>query len=68
MVSTTQVCLLPTRQNIDESRYNNKGLEVIGGAKQGKAIIILSHHPILMRNDICPFGPEDVTAKQLSIG
>jgi acetaldehyde dehydrogenase len=44
-----------TRQNIDEFTWNTaKGLEVIGGAKRGKAIIILNpaDPPILMRNTI----------------
>lgn len=44
-----------TRQNIDEFTYTTaRGLEVIGGAKQGKAIIILNpaDPPILMRNTI----------------
>jgi len=44
-----------TRQNIDEFTYTTaRGLEVIGGAKQGKAIIILNpaDSPILMRNTI----------------
>jgi acetaldehyde dehydrogenase len=44
-----------TRQNIDEFTFTtSRGLEVIGGAKQGKAIIILNpaDPPILMRNTI----------------
>jgi acetaldehyde dehydrogenase len=44
-----------TRQNIDEFTYTTaRGLEVIGGAKHGKAIIILNpaDPPILMRNTI----------------
>jgi acetaldehyde dehydrogenase len=44
-----------TRQNIDEFTYTtSRGLEVIGGAQQGKAIIILNpaDPPILMRNTI----------------
>ena len=44
-----------TRQNIDEFTFTTaRGLEVIGGAKQGKAIIILNpaDPPILMRNTI----------------
>ena len=43
------------RQNIDEFTFTTaRGLEVIGGAKQGKAIIILNpaDPPILMRNTI----------------
>jgi acetaldehyde dehydrogenase len=44
-----------TRQNIDEFTFTTaRGLEVIGGAKNGKAIIILNpaDPPILMRNTI----------------
>lgn len=44
-----------TRQNIDEFTFTTaRGLEVIGGAKHGKAIIILNpaDPPILMRNTI----------------
>jgi acetaldehyde dehydrogenase len=44
-----------TRQNIDEFTYTTaRGLEVIGGSQQGKAIIILNpaDPPILMRNTI----------------
>ncbi len=44
-----------TRQNIDEfTQTTAKGLEVIGGAKKGKAIIILNpaEPPIIMRNTV----------------
>jgi acetaldehyde dehydrogenase len=44
-----------TRQNIDEFTFTTaRGIEVIGGASQGKAIIILNpaDPPILMRNTI----------------
>jgi acetaldehyde dehydrogenase len=44
-----------TRQNIDEFTFTTaRGLEAIGGAKRGKAIIILNpaNPPILMRNTI----------------
>jgi acetaldehyde dehydrogenase len=44
-----------TRQNIDEFTFTTaRGLEALGGAKQGKAIIILNpaDPPILMRNTI----------------
>jgi acetaldehyde dehydrogenase len=44
-----------TRQNIDEFTFTtSRGLEVIGGAKSGKAIIILNpaDPPIMMRNTI----------------
>jgi acetaldehyde dehydrogenase len=44
-----------TRQNIDEFTFTTaRGLEVIGGAEKGKAIIILNpaDPPILMRNTV----------------
>lgn len=44
-----------TRKNIDEfTRTTAKGIEVIGGAKQGKAIIILNpaEPPLIMRDTI----------------
>ena len=44
-----------TRQNIDEFTFTtSRGLEAIGGARKGKAIIILTpaSPPILMRNTI----------------
>ena len=44
-----------TRQNIDEFTFTtSRGLEVIGGAKRGKAIIILNpaQPPIMMRNTV----------------
>lgn len=44
-----------TRQNIDEFTFTtSRGLEIIGGAKRGKAIIILNpaDPPIMMRNTI----------------
>lgn len=44
-----------TRQNIDEFTYTTaRGLEVIGGAARGKAIIVLNpaDPPIMMRNTI----------------
>ena len=44
-----------TRQNIDEFTFTTaRGLEVIGGAMQGKAIIVLNpaDPPILMRNTV----------------
>jgi acetaldehyde dehydrogenase len=51
-----------TRQSIDEfTRTTARGLEEIGGAERGKAIIILNpaEPPILMRNTIfCTVGPE----------
>jgi acetaldehyde dehydrogenase len=58
-----------TRQNIDEFTYTTaRGLEVIGGAKQGKAIIILNpaDPPILMRNTIFVLlDKEDVDRKAI---
>ena len=56
-----------TRQNIDEFTFTTaRGLEVIGGAKKGKAIIILNpaDPPILMRNTIYVLlGAEEVDRK-----
>ena len=56
-----------TRQNIDEfTETTAKALEVVGGARQGKAIIILNpaDPPIMMRNTVYvipegEFGPLD---------
>jgi acetaldehyde dehydrogenase len=51
-----------TRQNIDEFTFTTaRGLEVIGGAQKGKAIIILNpaDPPILMRNTIFVLLDED---------
>ncbi len=61
-----------TRQNIDEFTFTTaRGLEVIGGAHQAKAIIILNpaNPPILMRNTIyvLPEGEFDETAVQDSV-
>jgi acetaldehyde dehydrogenase len=50
-----------TRQNIDEFTFTTaRGLEEIGGAKQGKAIIILNpaDPPLIMRNTVYVV-PED---------
>ena len=51
-----------TRQNIDEfTRTTAKGVETIGGAETGKAIIILNpaEPPMIMRDTIfCAVGPE----------
>ena len=44
-----------TRKNVDEFTFTtSRGLEVIGGAKQGKAIMIINpaDPPILMRNTV----------------
>ena len=58
-----------TRQNIDEFTFTTaRGVEVIGGAKQGKAIIILNpaDPPILMRNTIyILLDSEDVDRKAI---
>ena len=58
-----------TRQNIDEFTFTtSRGLEVIGGAKQGKAIIILNpaDPPILMRNTVYVLlESEDVDRKAI---
>jgi len=58
-----------TRQNIDEFTFTtSRGLEVIGGAKKGKAIIILNpaDPPILMRNTIYTLlDSEDVDRKAI---
>jgi len=58
-----------TRQNIDEFTFTTaRGLEVIGGAKQGKAIIILNpaDPPILMRNTIYVLlDKEDVDREEI---
>jgi acetaldehyde dehydrogenase len=64
-----------TRQSIDEfTRTTAKGLEEIGGAERGKAIIVLNpaEPPILMRNTIyCAVGPdvdrEPITASILTM-
>jgi len=58
-----------TRQNIDEFTFTTaRGLEVIGGAKRGKAIIILNpaDPPILMRNTIYALlDSEEVNRKKI---
>jgi len=58
-----------TRQNIDEFTFTTaRGLEVIGGAKRGKAIIILNpaDPPILMRNTIYALlDSEEVDRKKI---
>jgi len=51
-----------TRQNIDEfTQTTSKGLEQVGGASEGKAIIILNpaEPPIMMRNTIYTEVPEE---------
>jgi acetaldehyde dehydrogenase len=58
-----------TRQNIDEFTFTTaRGLEAIGGAERGKAIIILNpaDPPILMRNTIYALlESEDVDRKAI---
>jgi acetaldehyde dehydrogenase len=52
-----------TRQNIDEfTRTTSKGVEVLGGATRGKAIIVLNpaDPPIVMRDTIFCSLPPDV--------
>jgi acetaldehyde dehydrogenase len=52
-----------TRQNIDEfTRTTSKGVEVLGGSRRGKAIIILNpaDPPIVMRDTIFCSLPADV--------
>lgn len=61
-----------TRQNIDEFTYTTaRGLEVVGGAKQAKAIIVLNPAapPILMRNTlyVMPAGDFDEAAVARSL-
>jgi acetaldehyde dehydrogenase len=60
-----------TRQNIDEfTQTTAKALEEIGGAKRGKAIIILNpaDPPMLMRNTIfCALTGNDQGAIELSL-
>ena len=51
-----------TRQNIDEFTFTTaRGLEEIGGAKEGKAIIILNpaDPPLIMRNTVYVVPEED---------
>lgn len=51
-----------TRDNIDEfTRATSRGLEKIGGAKKGKAIIILNpaDPPVMMRNTVFVQLPDD---------
>ncbi|ABU58491.1 acetaldehyde dehydrogenase (acetylating) [Roseiflexus castenholzii] len=57
-----------TRQNIDEFTFTTAhGLEVIGGAQQGKAIIILNpaEPPILMRNTVYALPEDDFDPAQV---
>ena len=57
-----------TRQNIDEfTRTTSRGVEVIGGAKKGKAIIILNpaDPPIIMRDTIFCSLPADADQEKV---
>ena len=57
-----------TRANIDEfTQTTAKGIETVGGARKGKAIIILNpaEPPMLMRNTI--FTLSDITDKNLIV-
>jgi acetaldehyde dehydrogenase len=57
-----------TRQNIDEfTRTTSKGVEVLGGARRGKAIIILNpaDPPIVMRDTIFCSLPADVDPEKV---
>jgi acetaldehyde dehydrogenase (acetylating) len=56
-----------TRANIDEfTQTTARGLEIIGGAKRGKAIIILNpaEPPILMRNTVYAIVEEKTVKEQ----
>jgi acetaldehyde dehydrogenase len=58
-----------TRQNIDEfTRTTARGLESIGGARRGKAIIILNpaEPPIMMRNTVYCALPEGADREQVA--
>ena len=59
-----------TRANIDEfTRTTSKGIETIGGAARGKAIIVLNpaDPPMVMRDTIfCAIGPDVDTAEVAS--
>ena len=58
-----------TRQNIDEFTFTTaRALEVIGGARRGKAIIILNpaDPPILMRNTVYAVPDEDFDERAVS--
>src|SRR5690606_12544832 len=61
-----------TRANIDEfTRTTARGLEVVGGAEKGKAIIVLNpaDPPILMRNTVfCRTDAADEAAVARSVG
>ncbi len=59
-----------TRQNIDEFTYTTAAaLQTVGGARRGKAIIILNpaDPPILMRNSISALVPEHADTHALAV-
>ena len=58
-----------TRDNIDEfTRTTSRGIEVVGGAERGKAIIILNpaDPPPLMRNTVFCAIPEDADREAIT--
>src|SRR6201998_2404508 len=58
-----------TRANIDEfTKTTSKGVETIGGAKRGKAIIILNpaDPPMIMRDTIFCAVPEDADTESIA--
>jgi acetaldehyde dehydrogenase len=58
-----------TRANIDEfTKTTSRGIEVIGGAKRGKAIIILNpaDPPMIMRDTIFCAVPEDADTESIA--
>nr|BBH92144.1 acetaldehyde dehydrogenase [Thermogemmatispora argillosa] len=58
-----------TRQNIDEFTYTTaRGLEALGGAREGKAIIILNpaSPPIMMRNTVYVVPEGDFDFQQVA--
>jgi acetaldehyde dehydrogenase len=58
-----------TRANIDEfTRTTSRGVEVIGGAQRGKAIIVLnpSEPPMIMRDTIFCAIPEDADREAIA--
>jgi acetaldehyde dehydrogenase len=59
-----------TRANIDEfTRTTSRGIEVIGGARRGKAIIILNpaDPPVIMRDTVFCAIPEDADRDAIAV-
>ena len=57
-----------TRANIDEfTQTTARGIEIVGGAEKGKAIIVLNpaEPPILMRNTVFCFVPGNINTSQV---